>query len=153
MEPISFFVPGVPRPAGSKTAFPFKRRDGSLGASVVDSCKHTKPWQAVVSGEARDIYAGPILTGPIQLELAFNFLRPKSHYGTGRNANRLKPSAPMHHTVKPDIDKLIRAILDALTGPIWQRDQQVTYLTARKLYDVQPGATITITPRDERGEE
>ena len=38
----------------------------------------------------------------------FRFVRPKSHYGTGRNAKKLKPSAPPHHTQKPDATKLLR---------------------------------------------
>ena len=40
-----------------------------------------------------------------------------------------------HMTVKPDIDKLIRSILDSCTGILYKDDSQVHYVSARKIYD------------------
>jgi Holliday junction resolvase RusA-like endonuclease len=62
------------------------------------------------------------LDGPIEINLAFFHLRPAGHYGTGRNAGVLKPSAPYWKSTAPDIDKLTRAILDALTDARAIRD-------------------------------
>ena len=53
-----------------------------------------------------------------------------------------------HPTVPPDIDKLTRNTLDALTkAKIWQDDAQVTIINARKRYITPretPGAKIKI---------
>ena len=72
--------------------------------------------------------------------------RLKGHYGTGKNAGTLKPSAPLFHTSKPDLDKLVRCIKDALTGIAWKDDAQVSLVCATKVYDEQPGARISIKP-------
>lgn len=47
---------------------------------------------------------------------------------------------------KPDIDKLLRALLDGLTGIVWVDDSQVIYCTVNKVYawDGSPGATVTV---------
>ena len=53
-----------------------------------------------------------------------------------------------HHTTAPDLDKLTRAVLDALTGVLYLDDKQVIELHARKqyaLYPAGPGARITVT--------
>ena len=50
----------------------------------------------------------------IVLDLLFRFPRPRSHFGTGRNAGQLKPSAPFYVRTRPDLDKLARAVGDAL---------------------------------------
>jgi hypothetical protein len=38
------------------------------------------------------------------------------------------------HLKKPDLDKLTRAVKDALTLVVWQDDSQVVQMTARKAY-------------------
>jgi crossover junction endodeoxyribonuclease RusA len=50
------------------------------------------------------------------------------------------------HTKKPDVDKLMRALLDALTGIVWKDDSQVCYATVNKVYawSGSPGAEIII---------
>lgn len=47
-------------------------------------------------------------------------------------------------TTRPDIDKLARAILDALSGIIYEDDKQVIWLSAEKRYSENPGADISI---------
>lgn len=76
----------------------------------------------------------PRLTGPIVLNLTFIMQRPKSHFGTGRNAKNLKASAPKCHTVKPDKDNLEKFVMDSLNGYMWVDDCQVVDGRARKIY-------------------
>jgi Holliday junction resolvase RusA-like endonuclease len=45
----------------------------------------------------------------------------------------------------PDLDKLVRAILDSLTGVVWRDDAQVVDIVARKVYAETPGVDIAIT--------
>ncbi len=145
---IHFFVPGIPRPGGSKNAFPFKRKDGSTGVRLTDAGKHTKKWRECVSAAARQAYSGPVLTEALALAMVFYMPRAKGHYGTGRNAGKLKASAPAFHTKAPDLTKLVRAAEDALTGIIWLDDSQVVHQKVGKVYtsDEFPGVLITIKP-------
>lgn len=69
--------------------------------------------------------------GPVSVELVFRFARPKGHFNT---KGQLKPSAPMHVIVKPDIDKIERSVLDGLTGVLFKDDSQVCCLYALKVY-------------------
>ena len=46
--------------------------------------------------------------------------------------------------VKPDLDKLIRAVLDGLTGVAYVDDAQVTLISASKSYGSVEGVWITI---------
>lgn len=136
MTPIKFTVPGKPQPQGSKNSFvpldkagnPYRRAKGGVVVSTVDSCKGAKPWMGQVRAAASEAYRGELLTGPIRLTCWFYFQRPNAHFGSGRNSERLKESSPEHHVQKPDIDKLIRAISDSLTGVIWRDDCQVCFL-------------------------
>lgn len=74
----------------------------------------------------------PKLTGPVVVQLHFRLAR-------GRTVTRDLP------TVTPDLDKLSRAVLDALTGIAWEDDAQVVELHARKTYsDDGPGVWIRV---------
>jgi Holliday junction resolvase RusA-like endonuclease len=68
------------------------------------------------------------------VECTFFLERPKAHCGTGRNEGIVKDGAPAYPVVRPDADKLLRAVLDALTGRVWADDAQVVVATARKRY-------------------
>ena len=138
---INFFVPGVPATAGSKTGFYNKKLKRVL---MVPANKKQKPWMAQVRAVAVENYSGPVLTGPITLQLSFSFLRPKSHYGTGKNDNKVKDNSPDHHIIKPDLTKLTRAVEDALTGVIWRDDSQIVGQSTGKAYDDFTGVYITI---------
>ena len=98
---------------------------------------------AIVTGSTVD---KPI-EGPVDLSLAFFFPRPKSHYGTGKNSNVLKASAPKHHAQKPDIDNVIKSTLDAMNGVLYGDDKQVIRVQAEKRWALQPdqaGVALTI---------
>lgn len=90
------------------------------------------------------------LIGPLELHVTFYFPRPKSHYRTGRLAGVLKDAAPDFHTAKPDADKLLRAIGDALTGLVCRDDSQFATVRADKLYG-EPRAEITVRELDHSG--
>jgi len=75
-----------------------------------------------------------LMTGPIRMVVNFYFQRPKSHFGAGRNAGKLKPSAPAYHICKPDLDNLLKFLKDCLNNFVWKDDSQVLELTAMKRY-------------------
>lgn len=111
---------------------------------LVEDAKRTKPWRERVAAGARRLTVSG-LSGPIGLEVTLTVDRPANHYGTGRNAARLKASAPAYPArrsvgIGGDVDKLARTILDALedAGTLTD-DAQVIELTARKTYPDGPG--------------
>jgi len=78
-------------------------------------------------------HAPPTLAdgGPVEVTLEFVFARPASHT-TSRGA--LRASAPPLHTNKPDVDNLIKLVLDALNGTFYADDRQVVAVQASKRF-------------------
>lgn len=137
-----FFVPGTPVPKGSAKAFVIK---GTNRAIVTQTNRDKqKPWASLISLTAKQAYP-EMLHGPISLSLSFTMPRPKGHYGTGKNSNVVKSGAPSWHTSKPDLDKLVRCVKDALTGIVWLDDSQVVRLAnVTKTYGTAPGVYIEV---------
>lgn len=156
---ISFVVFGVPQQVGSKTSFvpldksgnPYRRvNGGGVMVQTTDSNKKAKPWMAAVRAAAGTAFHGDLITGPVRLTITFFFPRPQSHFGTGKNAGKVKASAPHRHAGTPDIDKLCRAIADGLTGVVLKDDKQVAELAACKLWTAQQArAEVTIEPLED----
>lgn len=139
---LSFRVDGTPAPQGSKRY---------LGNGVlIESSKRVAPWRADIRNAAEQALNGDhsaLWNAPLSVTLGFDFPRPQNHYRTGRNADLLRHQAPHEHIGKPDLDKLTRAVLDALTGIIWADDAHVVAITAAKGWadDTHPGVQITIS--------
>jgi crossover junction endodeoxyribonuclease RusA len=133
----TFFVLGLPATKGSSVSF--VGRSGQMVHKA--SCKRLTGWQKAV---ARAVDVTTPLPGGLWLTVEFRLPRPKSHYVNG-DGQRVKPTAPVSHTTKPDIDKLQRALLDGLTGALYADDSQVVRVSAAKRYvdagDV--GASVT----------
>lgn len=125
------FVPGIPAPQGSKR---------HVGRGImIESSKKVAPWRSVVALTVGEIVDAP-LDGPIAVRLDFVMPRPKSTPKT-----RATPPA----VKKPDIDKLVRAILDAITAVAWHDDSQVVSVAATKRIaelDERPGVLIRVEP-------
>ena len=139
------FVPGTAAAQGSKRHVGHGR--------MVESSKKLDPWRARIVQFAYDhVQAGsPTFTGPVFVELTFYVARPRNHYGTGRNADTLKPAAPRHPTGRQhgDLDKLERAVYDALTeaGVIRDDADIVSNSDWKRWADdvpVSPGVDVTV---------
>lgn len=137
---VSLTVLGRPQPAGSKRAFQNKHTGR---VQVVDASKGSRPWKQQVAGEASS-QAPEMLDGPLRLDVTFVLARPKGHFGSGRNAAEIKPSAPPYPATRPDTTKLLRAVEDALTGIVWRDDAQVVEQAARKVYGAPERCEITV---------
>ena len=127
MSEITFTVYGQAQPAGSKTA----GRSKSGKMFVRDSAKNSRPWKTEVAKTAAGAMNGDgLLDGALELSVIFTVPRPKGHYGV----RGLRPSAPKHPTVRPDVTKLLRAVEDACTGIVWRDDSQIVAQHAVKRY-------------------
>jgi crossover junction endodeoxyribonuclease RusA len=99
-----------------------------------------KAWREVV---ALAVPKGTILDGPVCVTLEFYMPIPKSRPRIlHTEKQRLEWTWPAK---QPDLDKMIRAILDALTGVVFHDDSQVVHLVSRKQYGNEPGVEVWVT--------
>lgn len=140
---ITITVYGQPGPQGSKR---------HVGHGVMlESSKKVEPWRQDVKYAALAVTEGlpdwAPLDGPLVASMVFTAARPKGHFGSGRNAAVLKPSAPARPAVYPDLSKLARSTEDALTGLIWADDARVVeYRRLAKHYADDGGLDVLSMP-------
>lgn len=119
---VQFFVPGQPIPKGSKRAI---ARPGCRPVIIEDN-KRTKPWAKAIRYKALQAMADrsfEMSTESVEVSIIFWLSRPK---GLSRKVSAM--------TKKPDIDKLVRNVLDALTGVVYRDDALVVRLVVEKSY-------------------
>ena len=133
---IEFTIPGAAAPQGSKRAI--RLRTGRT--VLVESSAKVKPFRAVAALAATEAWRGPPYRECVGLEVTFRFVRPKSHYKADGSLRVGVPLAPG----KPDIDKLLRALLDALTGVIYVDDAQVACIWATKEYGARAETVVSV---------
>jgi crossover junction endodeoxyribonuclease RusA len=125
---LRVWIPGWAAPQGSKRPVG-RRRNGST--ILIESSKRLKPWRARARDAAIIAWGGrEPLDGPVAVSLAFVMPRLPSYRKTGT----------IHAVKKPDVDKLIRAVLDALSDAgVWVDDSQVTTLERVTKRVAEPG--------------
>jgi crossover junction endodeoxyribonuclease RusA len=128
--PASWFIRGIPVTQGSMRAMvspkgrAFCRPQNALGLAQ---------WRADIAAAVLADLSTP-LADWFRLDLEFRFPRPPSHY-TKKGA--IKKGAPWRP--RKDLDKLLRATFDALTGVLYRDDYQVCEGSQTKIY-VNDGA-------------
>lgn len=135
MKAIHFTVFGHPEPQGSTKAFIPK---GWSRAIITSDNSKLKPWRQQLARSAIEALkenGGELMAKPDAVRLAVCFYLEKPASVSKR---RILP------TVKPDGDKLVRAILDALTGTIFEDDAQVTDFVVAKRYGIPERAEIQV---------
>jgi Holliday junction resolvase RusA-like endonuclease len=73
----------------------------------------------------------PVFFGPVSLCIEFYFSKPKS-----------APKKRRYPTVKPDIDNLLKTVLDAMNGLVFKDDKQVVDCRVSKHYGQVPKIRI-----------
>lgn len=124
---VSAWVAGVPAPQGSKKVI--TRRGGFGRPILVESSAKVKPWRQDVREAFLDASCGAtngthaetrVFTSGTPLIVKIVFVLPRT------KAMRNRPSADFPMVQKPDVDKLMRAVLDALTSAgVYADDSQV----------------------------
>lgn len=130
---VSFQVAGIAQPKGSTRAFVPK---GWTRPVITNANPKSKGWQQLVAEQAQTVAKDGLFMGPVVLTVTFHLPRPQS-----------LPKRVLHHTKKPDLDKLVRNTKDALKGVLYGDDAQVVDLHARKTYAAvaaAPCAHITL---------
>ena len=99
------------------------------GRAVHSNQKYLHPWRKKISAECADRVS--VMSGPVDMDMRFVLAKPRT----------VKRDQPI---VRPDLDKLVRAVLDALTGVAYEDDSQVVRLSAAKQYGPRPGVFISL---------
>jgi crossover junction endodeoxyribonuclease RusA len=122
---IQFRAIGAPVPQGSMKVIHGRVLHSQGSALAV--------WRSSVAWAAKQ--AGATLSDqPIDMAMVFIMPRPKS----------VKRPFP---TVAPDLDKLVRGVLDALTGIAYLDDAQVISISAHKIYGTTPGVEVRLAEK------
>jgi Holliday junction resolvase RusA-like endonuclease len=141
-------VYGTPEAQGSKRAILPKhaKRPIVVEGGDDDSKARQASWRREVISAAQQGWAGPPMDGPLRLEVRFVFPRPAS----------IRKSAYLKSTT-PDVDKLCRALMDALKlARLIVDDARVADLRALKVLadrdgQISIGAVVRLTELTEGG--
>lgn len=125
---ISFQVHGLPIPQGSTRAWVVHGKP-----IITSSAKGLSTWRRLVADVAQNYAPKEPWEGPVGIELHFGLPKPKS----APKKKRVWPDK------RPDLDKLTRAVLDALTYVVFADDSQVIEIQASKDYGA-PGVVVEI---------
>lgn len=131
---MKFWVSGTPVPQGSKRIV---QPPGVKRPLLIDvKGKELKAWRTAIAAEAMQHihYPQDWTACPVFLFLEF-------HMPRGKTVKRALPC------VTPDLDKLQRAVLDALTRVAYKDDGQVVRITASKYYAGERGPGVEIEVR------
>ena len=146
---IEFSVAGEAMPQGSKTGYIIngmvvlvdvadkktkKRKAGAL-----------KRWRASIAAKATAAFDGELWQGPIMLECTIAMPRSPSHFTSKGNLTKSAPMVP-----QKDLDKLLRAVGDALSKVVYRDDVQIVSFGAStkrfaKTRDGDGGVFVKVT--------
>lgn len=131
---IEFFVKGIPQTKGSARAF-LPKKGGRYPVVTNDNPKNKK-WARSVKIAAQNAMKrdeSGLLVGPIKLYCTFFTPQPK----------RVKSGLELS-TTRPDLDKMVRSVGDALEGVCYKQDAQIAGIVATKFYSLKPGVQVTV---------
>lgn len=120
---LQFFVPGQPAPKGSLR--PITRGGRTV---LIEQSKLSEPWKLKIRQAGHLAMRGQLMIpkhSPVGMTMVFVMPRPESVTEIER----------FYPTVTPDVDKLCRNVLDALTGVIYLDDCQVIDPRPIKIYE------------------
>lgn len=125
---IHTFIPGTPVPQGSVNNY---------RGRIVGVTPKLREWRLKIRAATMAKHKGEPMDGPITVSLVFQLAPPQ------------RPRWPLP-AVKPDLDKLVRAVMDSLSTTKQLRgvitdDARVVHITAAKTYHGNPGVMVTIS--------
>ena len=82
--------------------------------------KADREWKGLIASEYLEQCPGMVFHGPVAVRIDVHGRLPK------------REKLPSPNLVKPDVDNIAKAVLDALSGVAWDDDSQVVELTVKK---------------------
>ena len=133
MRQIEFIVPG--KPIG-------KERPRMNKRGGVYTPQHTRDYQNLVSIMYRSAGGREIEAKiPVRVHIKAVYMIPKS---TNKAMRELMHEAKILPVGKPDIDNVVKIILDGLNRTAWHDDAQVVSVTAEKAYGDEQCVIVTV---------
>lgn len=151
---MTLVIPGHPEPQPRVKA---TRCGGFVRVYTPDTAD---AWKAAVRAEARNAPWRFPKGVPVSLRIAFVLARPQAHFRRRKGIPELRDDAPEVVAIKPDVDNLTKAVMDAMSedakralGPhgwrgLWDDDCQVAHLEAVKIYGADCGAVVDVGRMD-----
>ena len=135
MSMVYFFVPGKVQ---GKARPRFSHRSGT-----VYTPGKTKSYERQIA-EAYEAQCGPCFEGAVMVIIEAVFSIPKSW----TRAKKADAAAGKLAPGKPDIDNILKVVLDGLNGIAYEDDKQVVTVQCRKTYstDLAPGIGVHVMP-------
>ena len=133
---LQFTVFGKPEPQGSMRAFLPK---GAKRPIVTSDNPKLKSWRQELSGAAMraccdaEVDEFPVKARvPVEVALHFFFKPPQKSKGGNK-------------TTRPDVDKLMRAVLDGMSGIVYDDDSQVAHAQISKQFGIPERVEIYVS--------
>ena len=135
---IVFTIPGTPVGKGRPK---FARR----GAFVTTyTPEKTASYENLVKVKAEEAMVGrELIAGAVAVTILL-FITPPASWSNKKMLQALNHE--ILPTTKPDIDNVIKGILDAMNEIVWNDDKQVVDVTVRKRYANTARATVEVRP-------
>ena len=137
---LAFTAFGTPQPQGSSRAFVHKGR-----AIITSANPKMRPYRHTLTQVASDTMemngrSLPLFPRPeaVDVSIIWTLTKPKS-----------TPKKLIYPTKKPDADKLMRAVLDSLTGVAYEDDSQVVRARIEKQYGGPERTEVVVRQRIE----
>jgi Holliday junction resolvase RusA-like endonuclease len=131
---IEFFIPGTVTAKGRVKSRIVGEGKSAFIASNVPA--KTRKWEAIVRYYAQQAMQGKEkFEGPVRAEIVFAMPRPQCR------------EFDYFCATKPDIDNLVKSILDSVNLILWKDDCIVTEVVAKKLYEssfIEAGAHVKL---------
>jgi Holliday junction resolvase RusA-like endonuclease len=137
MSRLAFTVPGEPRGKGRPRIVKVR------GFSRMATDAQTASYENLVALAAQQALGGrEPLDGALAMSVAVKLTPAPSASRKGRAAMLSGDQRP---TKKPDLDNVVKAVLDGCNAVAFRDDALVVELTARKLYAETAGVDVVIT--------
>lgn len=106
----------------------------------------TAAWERQVGLQVQCLRQPPraLLEGPLAVSLEFTLPIPAS-WSRGRR----EAAHGRWHATRPDLDNLVKAVKDGLSGLVYADDRSIARIEAAKRYGEQPGVHVRIWPLNE----
>lgn len=138
MTPLTFTIPGEPKGKGR----PRIVKIGGFSRLAAD--KKTATYENLVAMAAQEALGGrPMLDGPLALHVTVRMTPAAS---ASRKATAAMLAGEIAPTKRPDLDNVLKAVLDGCNAVAFRDDVLVTQITASKVYATSPGVDVTISP-------
>ena len=132
---IKFEIPGIPVAKG-------RPRFGRGRAYTPRKTRNAE--NRIADAALKAMGRNPPMIGPLWIQIVFGFPVPKS-FSKARRVSAL--AGGLNPTSKPDIDNLVKAIMDGLNGIAYFDDSQIVDIAARKWFMADPTTIVMVGQR------